>query len=112
MKILIPCTIAAASLGAYFSRTEIFDVGVMLGMGVLGYVLQKIDYPLAGVVLGMVLGPIAEEHFIQSGEMFDWDYTVFLTRPIYLVLWIGIAGSLFGSRLLAKCDRMRNADKP
>ncbi|HJO96357.1 MAG TPA: hypothetical protein QF891_00045, partial [Rhodospirillales bacterium] len=58
----------------------------------------------------MVLGPIAEEYFIQSGEMFDWDYTVFFTRPICLVLWIGIAASLFGSRILAKRDKMRNAD--
>jgi putative tricarboxylic transport membrane protein len=110
LNILIPCTIAAAALGAYVNRTEFFDVGVMLGMGVVGYVLQKFDYPLAAVVLGMVLGPIAEEYFIQSGEMFDWDYTVFFTRPICLVLWIGIAASLFGSRILAKRDKMRNAD--
>ncbi|MDP6883856.1 MAG: tripartite tricarboxylate transporter permease [Rhodospirillales bacterium] len=111
LNILIPCTIAAAALGAYVSRQEIFDVGVMLGMGVFGFVLQRFHYPLPAVVLGMVLGPIAEEYFIQSGQMFDWDYTVFFTRPICLVLWIGIAASLFGSRLLAKRDKIRNADK-
>ena len=102
LNILIPCTIAAASLGAYVSRQEFFDVGVMVGMGVFGYILQRFRYPLAAVVLGMVLGPIAEEYFIQSGEMFDWDLSVLFTRPICIVLWIGIAASLAGSRFLAK----------
>jgi TctA family transporter len=50
----------------------------------------------------MVLGPISKEHFIQSRQMFDWGFTVFISRPICIVLWVGIAGSLFGSRLLAK----------
>jgi putative tricarboxylic transport membrane protein len=109
LNILIPCTIAAASLGAYVSRSEFFDIGVMLGMGVLGYILQIFKYPLAAVVLGMVLGPIAEEYFIQSGQMFDWDYTVYFTRPICIVLWICIAGSLFGSRFLVKREKARES---
>ncbi len=104
LNILIPCTIAAAALGAYVSRQEFFDVGVMLAMGVFGYLLQMFKYPLPAVVLGMVLGPIAEEYFIQSGQMFDWDYTVFFTRPICIVLWMGIAASLLGSRFLSKRD--------
>jgi putative tricarboxylic transport membrane protein len=110
LNILIPCTIAAASLGSYVSRTEFFDVAVMLTMGVFGYILHRYKYPLAAVVLGMVLGPIAEEYFVQSGQMYDWDFTVFFTRPICIVLWIGIAMSLFGSRLLARKDRERRED--
>jgi putative tricarboxylic transport membrane protein len=105
MKILVPCTIAAAGLGAYAVRTEMFDIGVMLGMGLLGYVLHKFRYPLSGVVLGMVLGPMAEEYFVQSVEMSDWDFSIFFTRPICIILWILVVMALFASRFLGKVDR-------
>jgi len=102
LNILIPCTIAAATLGAYSGRTESFDVGVMLAMGAFGYLLMKYKYPLSAVVLGMVLGPMAEEYFTQSAEMSNWDFTIFFTRPICIILWICILASLFGSRLLSR----------
>jgi putative tricarboxylic transport membrane protein len=105
LRVLVPCTIATATLGAYTIRSELFDVGVMLAMGLLGYVLVKLRYPLSAVVLGLVLGPLAERYFIQSVEMVDWDLTIFVTRPICIALWIGIAISLVGSRLLAARDR-------
>ena len=105
MKILVPCTIAAAGLGAYAVRSEMFDVGVMLGMGLVGYVLHQFKYPLSGVVLGLVLGPMAEEYFVQSVEMTDWDFSVFFTRPICIVLWVLIVLTLFASRWLAKVSK-------
>jgi putative tricarboxylic transport membrane protein len=100
LNILIPCTIAASCLGAYSGRTEFFDIGVMLVTGVFGYVMIKFRYPLTGLILGLVLGPMAEEYFIQSVELSDWDFTIFFTRPICIVLWICIAASLIGSRIL------------
>jgi putative tricarboxylic transport membrane protein len=98
MSVLVPCTIVAASVGAYAYRTELFDVGVMLAMGILGYLLSHFRYPLSGVVLGLVLGPMAEVYFVESVEMTDWDFTVFFTRPICIVLWVCIALALFGAR--------------
>ena len=105
MKILVPCTIAAAGLGAFAVRSELFDVGVMLGMGLVGYVLHKFKYPLSGVVLGLVLGPMAEEYFVQSVEMTDWNFSIFFTRPICIVLWALIVLTLFASRWLAKISK-------
>ena len=81
LNILIPCTIAASSLGAYSGRTEFFYIGVMLVTGVFGYLMIKFRYPLKGLILGLVLGPMAEEYFIQSVELADWDFTIFFTRP-------------------------------
>ncbi len=109
LRILVPCTIATATLGALANRGELFDVAVMMVMGLLGYVLVKLRYPLSAVVLGLVLGPLAERYFIQSVEMVNWDLTVFFTRPICLVLWIGIALSLLGSRLIARRERAQPA---
>ncbi|WP_108662886.1 tripartite tricarboxylate transporter permease [Acuticoccus kandeliae] len=105
LKILVPCTIATATLGAYTNRGEIFDIGVMLAMGLLGYILVKLRYPLSAVVLGMVLGPLAERYFIQSVELVNWDLRIFFASPICIALWVGIALSLIGSRVLAYRER-------
>jgi putative tricarboxylic transport membrane protein len=110
LNILIPCTIAASSLGAYSGRTELFDIGVMLVTGVFGYLMIKFRYPLTGLILGLVLGPMAEEYFIQSVELAAWDFTIFFTRPICIVLWICIAASLIGSRVLFKRNQAESSE--
>jgi putative tricarboxylic transport membrane protein len=111
LNILVPCTTAAATLGAYSGRTEFFDIGVMLVMGAFGYLLMKYKYPLSAVVLGMVLGPMAEEYFTQSAEMSNWDFTIFFTRPICIFLWVCILVSLVGSGLLARRNAKRQQAK-
>ena len=72
----------------------------MLVAGVCGYVMTNFRYPLTGLFLGLVLGPMAEQHFIQSSEFSGWDFTVFFTCPICIVLWNCIAAPLTASRIL------------
>jgi hypothetical protein len=50
--------------------------------GVLGYVFERVGFPVAPLVLGVILGPIAEENFMNSMISFSNDWTVFFTRPI------------------------------
>ena len=54
----------------------------MLGFGVGGYLLRKLDYPLAPAVLAIVLGPIAEPALRQSLMISNGDFSIFVTRPI------------------------------
>ena len=100
LPVLVPLVVVAASIGAYSTRGEVFDLGVMVAFGVLGYLLQRKKYPLSAVVLGLVLGPMAEQYFIQSLVMSNWDYTIFFTRPITMVLWGLIAMSVVVSIIL------------
>jgi len=72
----------------------------MLVAGVFGCVMTNFRYPLMGLILGLVLDPMAEQHFIQSAEFWGWDFTVFLTCPICIFLWNCIAASLTVSRIL------------
>ncbi len=109
ISILVPCTIATASLGAYSNRMMMFDILVMLFMGLLGYLLVKRQYPLSAVVLGLVLGPLAERYFAQSIVMSNWDFTIFFTRPICIALWAAIAVSMIASRLIARRERAAEA---
>lgn len=77
-----------AVIGAYSVRNSMFDVFCCLGFGILGWVLKRKEYPLAPVILGMVLGSIAETNF-RRAVMMD-GYEVFLTRPVSAVL-LGLA---------------------
>jgi putative tricarboxylic transport membrane protein len=81
-------TLLFCILGAYSINSSVFDVWVMLGFGVIGFALRKLDFPLAPAILGLILGPQLEKSLRTSLEMSAGDFTIFLTRPITLTLLI------------------------
>ena len=75
-------------IGAFAIRNSPFDVWVMAGMGGLAFLLRRGGFPLAQVVLGMVLGPILEQHFMTSAIKSHWNLLSFIERPIALVMML------------------------
>jgi len=73
-------------VGAYSVSNSTFDVLVMTLFGVIGYLLRKMDFPLAPVVLTLILGPLMERSLRQSLEMSQGDLRIFLESPIAVVL--------------------------
>ena len=69
-------------VGGFAPTQDMHDVWLMLVFGVGGYLMRKLDYPLAPAVLAIVLGPIAEPALRQSLLISGGDITVFFTRPI------------------------------
>jgi putative tricarboxylic transport membrane protein len=69
-------------VGAYSLKGTLFDVGVMLVFGILGYGLRKLAFPLAPAVLALILGPFMEKSLRTSLEMSGGDFGIFVTRPI------------------------------
>ena len=69
-------------IGAYGVRNNIFDVYVCLVFGVIGWAMKRGGFPSAPLVLGVILGPLAERYFLTSIANSRQDYTVFFTRPI------------------------------
>ena len=69
-------------LGSYSLRSDMSDVWLMIGFGALGYLMRRFDFPVAPLVLGVILGPIAERHLLTTMLSFHNDVTVFVTRPI------------------------------
>ena len=69
-------------VGAYSINGQIFDIGVMVLFGVLGYLFKKLDIPLAPLVLTLILGPLMEQSLRQSLEISQGDFSIFFTRPI------------------------------
>jgi putative tricarboxylic transport membrane protein len=100
----IPYPILAALIlmflvvGSYTINFSVFDVYVMIGAGVLGLVMRRLDIPLAPLVLTLVLGPLMERSLRESLELSQGDPTVFITRPISAVLLV-IAGLIVLSPL-------------
>lgn len=85
-NVLMPVILTFCVVGAYAINNSLFDVGTMLIMGVLGYILERYGFPVAPVVLGLVLGPIVEQSFMTSAIKTHWDLTAFFSRPIGNVL--------------------------
>lgn len=81
-----PFILVLCIIGTFAVRTSIFDVWVMFGFGIIGFFLEKIKFPLATIILGVVLGPIAELEFRRSLTMAGGDFLVFFTRPISAIL--------------------------
>jgi len=68
-KILMPIIVSLTVVGAYASRTNLFDVKLMLVFGVVGFILRKLNFPLAPLTLGLILGGSADINFRQSLTM-------------------------------------------
>lgn len=86
--VLMPIIIAFCIVGSFAINNGRLEIIIMLVLGVLGYLLERNGFPLAPVVLGLVLGPIVEKNFMQSVIKTNWDLTQFLTRPISATLMI------------------------
>jgi len=84
--ILVPLIVFVCAIGAYTVSNSMVDVWYMLGFGVLGYVFKKLDYPLAPLVLALVLGDLAENALRQSLIMSQGSVLIFATRPIAAVI--------------------------
>lgn len=79
-------------LGAYGVRNNIFDVYVCMTFGVIGYAMKRYNFPAAPLVLGVILGPLAERYFLTSLANYDDNITIFIERPI--------SGSILGFALI------------
>jgi putative tricarboxylic transport membrane protein len=105
----IPFSVIAAlilvvcAIGAFTVHNAAFDIVLMLVFGVVGYVLKKLDYPLAPLVLALVLGDRTEEAFRQSLLLSQGSFAIFWSNPLVstimaaglaLLLWPALAWAL------------------
>jgi putative tricarboxylic transport membrane protein len=96
-KLLYPIVLIISIVGAYTVSNDLWDVGVMLVFGVIGYVMKKIDIPMAPIVLTYVLGDMMEKALLQSVKMNNGSLIGLVHSPISLVMLILTAVVLAGS---------------
>lgn len=90
-SILIGIILALLVVGAYTINNSVFDIYVMLIFGVIGYLLRKLDYPVAPIILALVLGPLMERSLRQSLELSQGSPMIFLQSPIAVAFLLAAA---------------------
>src|ERR671922_1269847 len=104
---LTPIIVFVCAIGAYTVNKAMLDVWYMLIFGVIGYVFKKLDYPLAPLVLALVLGDMTETAVRQSLIMSQGSLGIFFTRPIAAVITSAALLILFSPALLPLLRRAR-----
>jgi putative tricarboxylic transport membrane protein len=114
-SIIAPVIIAICAIGAYTVNNALLDVSFMLAFGVIGYVFKKLHYPLAPLVLALVLGDMAEANFRNAMILSDGSLSIFWSNglvgaicglALFMLFWPAIAAGL---RLL-RPPRLRPAE--
>lgn len=113
-RVLFPIIIALICIGVYSVSNQVVDLFVLVGFGLLGYVLKLMRFQASPLLLGLVLGPMLEENFRRAMVIAGGDFSSFFTRPLsamFLVLialvlaWTAYSRIRNGRRNVAKADQ-------
>ncbi|WP_332826422.1 tripartite tricarboxylate transporter permease [Ramlibacter sp.] len=88
--IIVPMLLVLCTIGSFALASRLFDIWVMVAFGLIGYALRRFGFPVAPLVLGIVLGDLLEKNFRRGLVLSDGDLLPFFTRPISAVLAGGI----------------------
>lgn len=108
--VIVPTVMLLSFVGIYSVSNSLFNVGVLLGAGILGYVVRKLGYSIAPLSIGFVLGPILENSLRQSLTIADGSVAEFLNTPIGLSIYAALLLTILWGPA-AKWVRRRNAEK-
>jgi putative tricarboxylic transport membrane protein len=92
--LVMPVIFVLCVVGSYAITSRMFDVYVMLFFGAAGFLLRQLNYPMAPLVLGIVLGDLLDKNLRRGLHLSDGDITPFFTRPISLVMFILVASTI------------------
>ncbi|MGF1503011.1 MAG: tripartite tricarboxylate transporter permease [Paracoccaceae bacterium] len=106
--VLAPIIFVLCVVGVFATTDRMFDVWLMLLFGVVGYLMRKLNYPVAPAVLAIVLGPLAERSLRQSLIGSQGDMMTFVERPISLACLL-VAAALMAYPLVLKLMRRKSA---
>lgn len=103
ISVLMPIVIALSVVGSFSIQNRVFDVYMMLLFGIVGYFLKKGDYPIGPLVLGIILGNMADGELRRTLALYEGEaLKAFLTRPITIVLIIMIATTILSQTNFTK----------
>ena len=94
---LMPVVFVLCVIGSYAIQARLFDVGVMVVFGFIGYYMREMDYPIAPMVLGIILGNILDKNLIRSLIISEGNPLYFFESPISIII-AGVTFITFFSR--------------
>lgn len=111
-RILMPVVAMISFMGIYGITGSTFDVMLMVGFGLLGWVLRKLDVPLVPIILGILLGNEMEVNLRRAMTISDGDWSILVGSPLAVILWvIAITGFLLPIFLGARVKNRMKRDR-
>jgi putative tricarboxylic transport membrane protein len=92
--VLVPGVAVIGYVAVYSVNGSVFDLMVMTALGVLGYLMRKMNYPVAPVILALVLGPLMETNLRRALSLAQGDWQVLFSSGIAIVLWVMTLASI------------------
>ncbi len=103
----MPVVFVLCAVGSFAIASRFFDIYVMLAFGIIGFFLRQLNYPMAPLVLGIVLGDLLDKNLRRGLTLSDGDLSPFFTRPISFVMFCLVAGTI-----LMNIPAVTNARRP
>ena len=91
-RLLLPIIFVLSIIGSYSMRNSFFDIFLTLGFGIVGFLLQRYGFPLAPILLALILGPMAKSNLRRMLVISQGRVDVFLEHPIAMTLFV-LAGT-------------------
>ncbi len=110
-QFLAPAIISFTLVGAFAPRGYIFDMGLALVFGVIGYLARKTGYQVSAILIGVILGPYVEQYFMRALRIAEGDPMVLFSSRIGNILWVFLVFSLVAPPLLGWYRKRRQLRK-
>lgn len=113
---MVPILIAFTLVGAFVPRAYVFDMGIAIVFGIIGYIARRTGYHVAAILIGVILGPLLENYFLRALRISQGDLATLFSSNIGNTLWVLLILSLIlpglkRYRSQANLKKSNNADK-
>lgn len=95
VHVLLPLIWLTAVTGTYALHNEIIDCYMVILFGILGYAMSKFGYPVVPMLMGVILGPLAEKNFLRALMISDGSFSIFFRNSVSWIIWLMIFAALF-----------------
>ena len=85
---LMPVVFVLCAIGSFAIHSRLFEIGVMVVFGIIGYFMREMDYPVAPMILGIILGDILDKNLRRALILSEGNLVPFFTRPICFVIFL------------------------
>jgi TctA family transporter len=110
--IIAPLIFIICTVGAYSVSNSYLDIMLMMGFGIVGYLFKKLDYPLAPLVLAIVIGDKAEDAFRQAMLMSKGSLGIFFSNTLVTTLVVLALLLLFAPLLITLSGKLKGSTRP
>jgi putative tricarboxylic transport membrane protein len=93
-RFLVPLILSLVVIAAFSEREYVFDMGLALGFGVVGYIARKTGYEITAILIGVLMGPLFEQYFLRALRVGQGDPMILFSSPLGNVLWVMVVAAL------------------